>query len=166
MEIPTIEPVTFEGQRLDIDFYLKHDYESIDTANQELPAIVEWLNSNLQWFVEEKHRLKQEIKRVEAEAYISLASGKFSELYPELKKTDASITRAVALDRGVNKVHERFARVMGWVVRIQNTLLAFQTKIDLVRSNEATNRAVFPGAPPDRDGDDGQDAGGQDDSRS
>jgi hypothetical protein len=165
VELPAIEPISFEGQRLDLDYYLKHDYESIDLANQELPAIAEWINSQLQWFVEEKYRLKQEIKRVEAEVYVDLVSGKFQTLYPELKKTEAAISHAVALDQRVTKIHNTHARVVGWTSRLQNTLLGIQTKIDLVRSNEATNRKVFQDEPRDRDEPGDRDADERNDSR-
>src|SRR5690606_29958864 len=129
------------------DYFLKHDYDSIEIANQELPATVEWLNSQLQWIIEERQALKQRIKKAEAQAYVDLASGELERRYPGVKRTETAIGRLVALDEEVNQLHARYARYCGWCRRLQNTSLAFQTKIDLVRSSEATKRRVFTAGP-------------------
>lgn len=144
-DLPHLDEVNLQGYKLNVDYYLKKDYDDIGTASEELPAIIEWINMMVQLYAEERLIAKQEIKEVEAEAYFKIMRD------PEFegKKTDAAVNRAVYLDEEVKKVHRRYARLVGWVSRLQNLQLSFQSKLDLVRSTESTRRAVFDTTPDD-----------------
>jgi hypothetical protein len=137
-ELPTLDSVTLQGYELKVDFFLKKDYDDIGEASEELPAIVEWINTMVQFYLEEKLVSKQEIKEVEASAYFRLL-----EAPDGRKKTDTFLTRMLCLEDDVKKAHRRYARLVGWVSRLQNLQISFQSKLDLVRSTESTRRQVF-----------------------
>jgi len=123
--------------KLDLDHWLSREYGDIGHAASELPAVIEWVNSQLQTITEAKIAKKHEIKEAEARAYFALRRG---ELPDEGKKTDTSITHAIALDEEVMEVHRSFAVLSAWSQRLSNLLFSLQAKLDLVRSTEATRR--------------------------
>jgi len=143
-KLPTLGSLDFGHEAINLDYYLKSAYDDISQASQELPAIIEWVNEQLQPYVEEKLRLKQNIRETEARVYFELLDGAFEELYHG-KKTSAAIERAVALDSRVNDLYERMARVVGWVARLQSLQDSLAAKLDLVRSSESTRRRVSDG---------------------
>lgn len=137
--LPLLDEVELQGYKLDVNFFLKKDYDDIGSASEELPAIIEWINMMVQLYAEDRLIAKQEIKEVEALAYFRLLKDPDF----EYKKTDTVLTRAVYLEQDVKDAHRRHARLAGWVSRLQNLQLSFQSKLDLVRSTESTRRAVF-----------------------
>lgn len=152
-ELPLLSEVELQGYTLDVDFFLKKDYDDIGSASQELPALAEWINMMVQYYAEERIIAKHEIKEAEAKAYFRISSdGEFTvDGVTTLiaKKTEALVARAVDIDPDVMKAHRRYARLSGWVTRLQNLQLSFQSKLDLVRSTESTRRAVFTNEPPE-----------------
>lgn len=143
-KLPTLGSLDFNRETVNLDYYLKSAYDDISQASQELPAIIEWVNMQLQPYVEEKLRVKQNIRETEARVYFELLDGTFERLY-QGKKTAAAIDRAIALDSRVNDLYERMARVTGWVARLQSLQDSLAAKLDLVRSSESTRRRVSDG---------------------
>jgi hypothetical protein len=144
-ELPFLEPINLQGYNLNIDLYLKKDYGDISVASEELPALIEWVNTLVQVYTEEKLVKKQEIKEVEAIAYNRLeADPNFTG-----KRTEANLARQIVLQEDVMKVHRRFARISGWTARLINLQIALQSKLDLVRSTESTRRKVYNDEPPE-----------------
>jgi len=144
-ELPFLESINLQGYDLKIDLYLKKDYSDISVASEELPALIEWVNTLVQVYTEEKLIKKQEIKEIEARAYNRLeADPNFTG-----KKTDTNLTRQTVLQEDVMKAHRRFARISGWTARLINLQIALQSKLDLVRSTESTRRKVYTDDPPD-----------------
>lgn len=136
--LPTLDPITLQGFELDVDHYLKKDYDDISMASEELPALIEWINMLVQIYAEAKIVAKQEIKEVEAEAYAEAQAEP-----TDGKKTEASLGRAATLNPKVMAAHRRFARLSGWVSRLVNLQISLQSKLDLVRSTESTRRKVY-----------------------
>jgi hypothetical protein len=143
-ELPKLESIELQGYALDVDYYLKKDYNDISVASEELPALIEWVNMLVQIYTEKKLIAKQEIKEVEARAYNRLESD------PEFtgKKTDTNLSRQVVLQEDVMKAHRRFAVLTGWCSRLINLQISLQSKLDLVRSTESTRRKVYTDDPP------------------
>lgn len=138
-ELPKLEPINLQGYELNVDLYLKKDYNDISVASEELPALIEWVNMLVQIYSERKLIAKQEIKEVEARAYNRLESD------PEFvgKKTDTNLSRQIVLQDDVMKAHRRFAVLSGWCGRLINLQISLQSKLDLVRSTESTRRKVY-----------------------
>lgn len=145
-DLPDLGTIELQGYVLNLNAYLKKDYDDISTASQELPAIAEWINMMLQYYMEERLIAKQKIKEEESTAYFRIMKDQDF----EWKKTDAMVTRAVDTEESVMKAHRRHARLAGWVVRLQNLQLSFQSKLDLVRSTESTRRRIFDSPPDDQ----------------
>lgn len=143
-ELPVLEPIKLQGYDLNVDLYLKKDYNDISMASEELPALIEWVNMLVQIYTEKKLVAKQEIKEVEARAYNRLeADPNFTG-----KKTDTNLSRQIVLEDDVMKAHRRFAVLSGWCGRLINLQISLQSKLDLVRSTESTRRKVYTDDPP------------------
>lgn len=137
-DLPDLDPVELQDYKLNVDYYLKKDYDDISSASQELPALIEWINTMVQVYAEDRLIAKQEIKETEARAYFRLM-----ESDTLAKKTDTLLSRAIVLEEDVMKAHRRHARLAGWVSRLQNLQMSFQSKLDLVRSTESTRRSML-----------------------
>jgi hypothetical protein len=144
-QLPTLEPLRLDDDfQLDVNYFLRAEYTDIGQASAELPPIIEWVNSRLQGLVEAKLIKKQEIKEVEAEVYFELNDGLFVETYSsDVKQTAAAFDRAIARDPRVKAIHREFAVLAGWVQRLTNLQFSLQSKLDLVRSTEATRRRIL-----------------------
>jgi hypothetical protein len=145
-DLPTLDPIKLQGYELNVDYYLKKDYNDISIASEELPALIEWVNMLVQLYTEKKLITKQEIKEIEAEAFNRL------ETDPDFtgKKTDTNLSRQLVLQEDVKKAHRRYAVLVGWCGRLINLQFSLQSKLDLVRSTESTRRKVFTDDPEQR----------------
>lgn len=142
-DIPPIEPIDFgEDGVLQLEDYLKKPYDDISEAQVELPAIIEWLNVQLQNATVQTIISNQETKRVKAEAFINLRNGGFEEQYSG-KMTDKALSAAVDMDERVNTAFATYAGWAGWKSRLQNALKSFDAKLELLRTSEATRRRIF-----------------------
>jgi hypothetical protein len=127
---------------LELDDYLKKPYDDIGEAAVELPAIIEWVNQQLQWIIEQKGVKKQELRTVQAKAFVSLKNGSASEKFSG-KTTDKAIEHLIELDEDVIRVNEELSKILGWSSRLSNLLYVLQAKLDLVRSTESTRRKLI-----------------------
>jgi hypothetical protein len=141
-KLPVLEPISLNGFSLNIQYYLAQEYEDIGEACAELPAIIEWVNSELQALLEQKIIKKQQIKEVEARVFFDLKGGEFQRLGYGEKATETALEHAIVLNDGVQAVHREFAVLSGWVNRLSCLLGSLQSKLDLVRSSEATKRKL------------------------
>jgi len=140
MPCPKIGKLMFgDGEVIDLDFYLNHDYTSIEEASQQLPGIIEYLNEKLQYYVQTEQIEKQEIKEAEATVYFRLRSGEFLERYGE-KMTEAALEKAVVLDDVVKNAHRIHAESDAWCERLKRSISSLTAKMELVRTTEATRR--------------------------
>jgi hypothetical protein len=141
--LPKLHPIDLDGYKLDIDYFLKTHYVSVHSANAELPAIIEWVNEQLQTAVEQKHMAKAELKQAEGNAFHDLRDEeKFRQAGFTGKLTQEAVTHAIPLMANVIEANQKYARAAGWVSRLVNTLISLQAKLDLVRTTEATRRAL------------------------
>lgn len=142
-KIPTLEPVALGGFTLDVDYFLKKEYEDIGQASVELPAIIEWLNTQLQGMIEQKLEFSNKIDIAEANAWFNLENGGWEDLHYAGKKTAHALSLAVNRDPTVIECKSTLATFTGWVSRIQNLIYSFQSKLDIVRTAEATRRNLL-----------------------
>ncbi len=129
---------------LNLDVFLKHPYEEIGEAAVELPAIIEWVNQQLQWVIEQKGIKKQEIKTVRAQAFVRLKNGKAQYEIPG-KVSENAIEQLIEIDADVIRVNGELSKILGWSSRLSNLLYVLQAKLDLVRSTESTRRKLITG---------------------
>ena len=145
-KLPKLKPIDLDGYALDIDYFLKTHYVSVHSANAELPSIIEWVNEQLQTAIEQKHLAKAALRQAEAENFHYLRDeNNFRQAGFSLEKgrlTQDMINHATALMETTVEANKVYARAAGWASRLSNTLLSLQAKLDLVRTTEATRRAV------------------------
>jgi hypothetical protein len=140
--LPKLDKMTLGGYSLDIDYFLKTDYQSAHAAAKEIPTVIEWINSELQIAIEKKILTKQQLKKAEGAAFLDLRGALWERRGYAGKQTESAIEAAVHQEQEVIEAHENFAQWSGLVSRLVNTLLSLQAKLDLVRTSEATRRAM------------------------
>ena len=146
-QLPILKVICLGEYELDVNYYLKKEYGDIGEAAAELPAIIEWLNEQLQVMIESKELAKFKLKEREAAAFFDLKGGSFESQQFAGKMTDTAVEKAVDLQESVKEAVEELAVLQGWVSRLTNLLETFQVKFDLVRSTEATRRKEYDHQP-------------------
>jgi hypothetical protein len=141
-ELPNIPPLSLDGFELDLQYYVRKDYEAIEIAAVELPSIIEWLNYQHQVALEMKFRKKAELERIEATAYFDLKKGDFHSKGYGDKPTEAAVQAAVSLDERVIEVNEDLAVWSALEDRLERSARSLTGKFELVRSSEATRRKL------------------------
>lgn len=136
-----LDVLELDGETVDLNYYFTNEYSDIGQAAMELPNLVEWVNWKLQLYYEDKLNAEQELKEAEAEAFFDLKKGTFKDLYSGTP-TDKSIQHAVYLDEGVKTAWRNYNRLSGWVKRLTALQASLTTKLDLIRSSEATRRRL------------------------
>ena len=150
VELPKLNPLTLEGYSLDLDYFLKTHYVSIHSATSELPPVIEWVNEQLQVAIERKHMAKAELKQAEGNAFHTLRTEEgWTQAGFTGKITEKALESAIPLMTMVITANEKYAKAAGLVSRLMNTLISFQAKLDMVRTSEATRRALVEGTEQD-----------------
>ena len=140
-EVPKLKAIELEGDSVDIDYFLKHEFVDIFEPCQTLPAIIEWINSHMQFYHQERIALKQDAKKAEARAYFDLRNGIFEERgYGKL--TEAALGHAICLEESVIEAHDNYAGACSWAKRLENLMVSMQLRLDMLRSSEATRRKL------------------------
>jgi len=143
VNLPKLDKVELGGYALDIDYFLKTDYQGAVAASKEIPAVIEWINSELQIAIEKKIIHRQAVKKAEGAAYLDLRNATLWERRGYAgKQTEAALEAAVHQEPTVVEAHELLAYWTGLTSRLSNTLISLQAKLDLVRTSEATRRAM------------------------
>lgn len=135
----------FGDSEIDVDYYMRETYDDVTTASVELPTVIETLNELRQAYVEERGLAKVRLAEATAEAYFDLrgtGTGSFSESYPG-KMTEDALKMAVVLDPAVKELNARLVVNAAMVNRLSGAIQSFQAKVELLRSSEATRRAVL-----------------------
>lgn len=146
-EIPAFERIKLTDFDFDLDYYLQHRYDEIGEASHELPIVLEYVSQKLQDLIEAKFIKKHRIKEAEGAAYFALKKGDFIRKGYGEKATDAAVEHAVALDENVIKAYQEFAVLSGWAMRLQNIQANLETKLNLLRTFEATRRKLIEDEP-------------------
>jgi len=142
LNLPKLAKIELGGYALDIDYFLKTDYQSALSASKEIPAVIEWVNSELSVAIENKILGKQELKRVEGAAFLDLRGALWERRGYAGKPTESAVEHAVQQEKTVIDATVHLAFWTSLASRLSNTLLSLQAKLDLVRTSEATRRAM------------------------
>lgn len=137
-----LDVIEMDGEKIDLNYYFTNDYSDIQQASMELPNLIEWVNWKLQLQYEDKLNFEQELKKAEADAYFDLKGGVFQDLYG-CKPTDKSIQLALNRDEKVIDIWKKLNRASAWVKRLTYLQQSLTTKLDLIRSTEATRRRLI-----------------------
>lgn len=142
VSLPKLDKVELGGFALDIDYFLKTDYQSAHAAAKEIPSVIEWINSELQIAIEKKIISKQQLKKAEGMAFLDLRGALWERRGYAGKPTETALEAAVHQEQSVIEATEMMAYWSGLTSRLSNTLISLQAKLDLVRTSEATRRAM------------------------
>jgi len=138
-ELPALDPIELDQFSLNIEYYLKNDYQCIEDACAELPAIIEWINTKKQMMIQERWFKEEEVKEINAQTYFDLRGGAFHDKY-DGKPTEYALSQAVLLDPTLKQAKRDLAIVAAWCTRLTDLQQTFQLKLELVRSSETTRR--------------------------
>lgn len=139
----TLEPIVLSGQRIDLNHYFSNEYTDITQASEEIPPLIEWVNAQLQLCYEDKLNFKTELEETTAKVFLDLRAGDtFAEKYGGKATVDA-LNYAVLLDDDVQNLRRQVNTASAWVRRLHNLQNSLQTKLDLIRSSEATRRTLI-----------------------
>lgn len=141
--LPPIEPVDLDGFELDVQHYIQKEYLDISQAAVELPSIIEAVNFSHQIALENKIRTKAHLERCEGKVYFDLKGGEFQRKGYGDKITADALKAAVALDDEVAKLNEEYAVWAAREDRLDRLAKSLSSKLEIVRSSEATRRKVF-----------------------
>lgn len=142
---PHADPVKIGDTRVDIDAFLTRDYGDIEEASEELPGLIEYINQEYQYAVEDKLNLRQEVKTRAAEIIRDIRQpGMWERLGFAGKLTEKGVEAAINLDEHYLTLTEKYHRMVGRCGRLANMMTILQVKLDLVRSVEATKRKLVP----------------------
>jgi hypothetical protein len=141
-ELLPLDVLELNGQKVDLNYYFTQEYTDIGQAAAELPNLIEWINWQLQLFYEDKLNAEQELKKAEADAFFDLRGGTFADIYGG-KATDKSLQHAVYRDEGVIAAWKNLNRFSAWCRRLAQLQNSLTTKLDLIRSSEATRRRLI-----------------------
>ncbi len=141
--LPMLAPIDLGGFQLDIHHYLGKDYADVGEASGELPIIIEWVNGHLQSIIQERATAEDLVKELEARAWRDLHDGGWERLGYAGSKTAHAMSMAIRLDSKVAAQRQQLAVLQAWESRLINLMFALRSKLELVRTAEATNRIVF-----------------------
>jgi hypothetical protein len=130
------------GESLDLDYYCSQEYTDIVQAAREMPAAIEWVNSLHQTMYEEKLNLETMLAEQRAKVFFDLRKGNFTEEYGG-KPTEKALTYAIDLNDEVQDLERKLNVAKGWVKRLGGVQITLMTKLDLIRSSEATRRRLI-----------------------
>lgn len=131
------------GQKVNLNNYFTNEYTDISEAAAELPNLIEWVNGQLQVLFEDKLNCEQQLKKAEAAAYFDLRGGTFMQVYGSKKApSEKALDHAVILDEEVQRCWTTLNSLTAWCRRLHNLQTSLQTKLDLIRSSEATRRRL------------------------
>jgi hypothetical protein len=136
-----LDIIEFDGEKIDLNYYFTQEYIDIGQAAAELPNLIEWCNWKTQLQYEDKLNAEQALAKAEADAFFDLKGGEFENVYG-YKPTDKSLAQAINRDEKVIEAWRELNRAAAWVKRFTALQNSLATKLDLIRSSEATRRRL------------------------
>lgn len=139
--IPILMSYTIGGETCDIDAILKAVYEDIGEAAERIPPWIGWLGYQKAKAGERVINTKYQLKEAEAAEYVKLKQGGFIEKGYGEKVTEAACERVIFLCPEVKAASQAYARAEKDYEWLKHTIEALSSKMELIRSSEATRRA-------------------------
>ena len=139
--LPPLSKISHGDAILDIEFYLRRDYENIQLANEEIPHVICWLGELRSWCYKRVADAEGAWDKAKASAYFALKNGGdfVAKGYGE-KPTEESLKHAIQLDDVVRECASSHAEFKRRMIHVEETIECFKLKIDLIRSSETTRR--------------------------
>lgn len=141
-KLPEIPNLALDGFSLNVQYYVQQEYLDIAVAAVELPSIIEWLNYQTQVNDEAKMLRSVELERVEARTFFDLKDGEYQRLGFGDKPSVEALKMAVALNEQVIVLKDDIAIYDALVDRLRALQRSLISKLELVRSSEATRRRL------------------------
>jgi hypothetical protein len=146
-ELPELAVIDNNLISLDVNYYFKKRYEDIVEASSELPVIIEYINESLQRASIASSDEKRYVETLEAEAYTRIR-GDWTAHSSE-KMTEKALEMAIAKDEDLTKAAANYSILRSYVSRLSNMQENLRSKLDMLRSVEATKRKMILDEPTD-----------------
>ena len=142
LPIPNIKNISVEGQTVVLGDYLSRDFSDIREASETLPSVLGFLGQARARALADTMMAKRMLAQAKATVYFALRNGEFETRGFGGKPTEEALKHAIALDENViaaAEYHEKTVRFFGV---LDSSVDAMTSKMDLVRSSEATKRVT------------------------
>mgnify|MGYP001614093028 CR=1 FL=1 len=149
--VPRLKNLRIGNEVLDLDRLLNADYENVAEASEKLPAAISWLSYQRAAMTEQVMLFDRREEQAKAEAYFALKNGEFEARGHGIKPTDAALKMAVLLDPAVIQSGKDFARYKRHLALYSGQIEALRSKLELVRTSEATRRRLIDPADEDQE---------------
>lgn len=143
--LPELQKIDNDLIVLEPDFYFRKRYEDIVEAASELPLVLEYINESLQRASIAAFSKKRELTVIEAETYMKTRQG-WDTTYSD-KMTEKAVEMAVAQNEDLNQAYEDYSVLKSYVNRLANMQENLRSKLDALRSVEATKRKMISDDP-------------------
>jgi hypothetical protein len=146
--IPHIRSFKVGNDELNVDELLKRDYDDIREASLKLPAAIAWLGWQRSYFSEQLYMAEVAVKAKKGELTIKYKQEGLEAAGYNVKATDSTVEAAVNIHPEVLAAQKEAAKYTRIVSNLTAYIGAFQSKIELVRTSEATHRRAVEQEPP------------------
>jgi len=141
--VPRLKSIEFGKAKLDLDDLLCRDYDSIAEAAQSLPAAIAWVVECRAYMVERVDLKKRQYDEEVAQTYFALKGGAFEAQGYGPKPTEIALKHAIVLNPNVKAAAQDLEDAKYHLNLYSGQLQALQSKLELVRSSEATRRRLI-----------------------
>ena len=148
LQIPKIKSFKVGTDELNVDELLKRDYDDVREASQVLPAAMAWLGYQRAYFQEQLYIAETAVKDKRGQLYLYFRENGLTETGFNGKTTEGAIESAVNVHPELEEAHKAVAKYTRLVSYLTAYIFAFERKIELVRTGEATHRRAVEHEPP------------------
>lgn len=145
--LPELSKIDNDIIVIDPDFWFRKRFDDIQQAASELPVVIEYINESLQRASIHASRAKRDLQTLEAETYTRLRQG-WGNTYAE-KMTEKALDMVVLQDAPLSEAQENYSVLKSYVTRLANMQENLRSKLDMLRSVEATRRKLIDDDPSD-----------------
>ena len=139
--LPPLAKISHGDTVLDVEYYLRRDYENIQLANEEIPHVICWLGELRSWAFKRVADSEGAWDKAKGAAYFALKSGgEFQSRGYGEKPSEDALKHAIQLDPVVRECASSYAEFKRRLIHVEETIECFKLKIDLIRSSETTRR--------------------------
>lgn len=137
---PKLGILEVKGHPMNLDYLL--GIRDLDEAEEEIPVALEWINSAIQDYTEQKLVSKSVLKSLEGKTYLNLKVEGLKSFGIE-KTTETALEHVINNDDEILAAYESLAILTGWVGRLYGLQENLRLKIDMLRTIDATRRKLI-----------------------
>lgn len=146
-KLPELAKIINNIIELDPDYYFRKRYEDITDAASELPVVIEYINESLQRASIAASDSKRDLQSLEAETYTRFRQ-EWTQHFSE-KMTEKALEMTVLQDKDLTEASRNYSVLKSYVTRLANMQDNLRSKLDMLRSVEATKRRLIEDDPAD-----------------